>query len=41
MTEGTSSLPPASIRSTRTAGFSASRAATTQPEDPDPQTMKS
>jgi hypothetical protein len=41
MTLGTSWLPPASSSSTLTAGFSASRHATTEPEEPDPQTMKS
>ena len=41
MTLGTSSLPPASSSSTLTSGFSASRRATTEPEEPDPQTMKS
>jgi hypothetical protein len=37
----TSSLPPASSRSTLTSMFSANRRATTDPDDPDPQTMKS
>jgi hypothetical protein len=41
VTFGTSSLPPASTNSTLTSGFSASRRATTEPEEPDPQTMKS
>src|ERR1700758_5643212 len=41
MTSGTSSHPPASSRSTLTSGFSASRRATTEPDEPDPQTMKS
>src|ERR1700730_3050226 len=38
---GTSSSPPASIRRTLTSGFSASRRATTDPDEPDPQIMKS
>ena len=41
MTSGILSLPPASISSTLTSGFSANRRATTEPEEPDPQTMKS
>src|ERR1700730_83970 len=36
-----SSLPPASSRRTLTSAFSASRRATTDPDDPEPQTMKS
>jgi hypothetical protein len=40
-TLGTSSLPPASSTSTLTSGFSANLRATTEPEDPEPQTMKS
>jgi hypothetical protein len=38
---GTSSSPPASSNSTLTLAFSARRRATTDPEEPDPQTMKS
>ncbi len=34
-------VPPASNSSTLTSGFSASRRATTEPEEPEPQTMKS
>ena len=34
-------MPPASSSSTLTSGFSASRRATTDPDEPDPQTMKS
>src|SRR5258706_4923836 len=41
VTLGTSSLPPASSNNTLTSGFSARRRATTDPEEPDPQTMKS
>jgi hypothetical protein len=41
MTLGTSSRPLASSNSTLTSRFSASRRATTEPEEPDPQTMKS
>src|SRR5262249_9102341 len=41
MTLGSSSLPPASISSTLTSGFSARRRATTEPDEPDPQTIKS
>ena len=41
ITSGTSSSPPASISSTLTSAFSAKRAATTDPEDPAPQTIKS
>src|SRR5215813_7111372 len=41
LTLGTSSLPPASSNSTLTSGVSANRRATTEPEEPDPQTMKS
>src|SRR6266478_1066076 len=41
VTLGTSSLPPASSNNTLTSGFSARRRATTEPEEPDPQTMKS
>src|ERR1700745_180807 len=41
VTLGTSSLPPASSKITLTSGFSARRRATTDPEEPDPQTMKS
>jgi hypothetical protein len=37
----TSSLPPASSRSALTSAFSANRRATTDPDDPDPQTMTS
>src|SRR5215471_17921 len=37
----TSSSPPASSNRTVTFGFSARRRATTDPEEPDPQTMKS
>ncbi len=37
----TSSLPPASSRRTLTAALSARRRATTDPDDPEPQTMKS
>src|ERR1700730_6850067 len=40
-TLGTSSSPPASIRRTLTSGFSASRRATTDPAEPDPQMMTS
>src|SRR6516165_11188471 len=40
-TLGTSSSPPASNNRTLTAVFSARRRATTEPEEPDPQTMKS
>src|SRR5262245_59205233 len=36
-----SSSPPASSNKTFTSGFSARRRATTEPEDPDPHTMKS
>src|SRR3981081_2169276 len=36
-----SSSPPASSKRTLTAGFSASRRATTDPDEPAPQTMKS
>jgi hypothetical protein len=36
-----SSLPPASSRRTLTSAFSANRRATTDPDDPEPQTMKS
>jgi hypothetical protein len=39
ITSGTSSSPPASSSSTLTSGFSARRRATTDPEEPDPQTM--
>jgi hypothetical protein len=35
------SSPPASIRRTLTSGFSANRRATTDPDEPDPQMMKS
>jgi hypothetical protein len=38
---GTLSSPPASTYSTLTSGFSASRRATTEPDDPAPETMKS
>jgi hypothetical protein len=38
---GIPSLPPASNKSTSTAGFSAKRRATTDPDDPDPHTIKS
>jgi hypothetical protein len=38
---GTSSVSPASSKSTLTSGFSARWRATTEPEEPDPQTMKS
>jgi hypothetical protein len=41
VTLGTSSSPPASSSGTLTAGFSANLRATTEPEDPAPQTMKS
>jgi hypothetical protein len=41
VTLGKSSSPPASSSRTLTAGFSANLRATTQPEDPAPQTMKS
>jgi hypothetical protein len=41
MTLGTSSVPPASSSNTLTSGFSASRRAATEPEEPDPHTMKS
>jgi hypothetical protein len=41
LTLGTLSSPPASIRRTLTSGFSASRRATTDPDEPDPQMMKS
>src|SRR3954469_1078654 len=41
ITSGTSSFPPASSNSTETSEVSASRAATTDPDEPDPQTMKS
>src|ERR1700730_6590924 len=41
ITSGTSSLSPASTNKTSTSGFSASRRATTEPEEPDPPTMKS
>jgi hypothetical protein len=41
ITLGTSSVPPASSSSTLAAGFSASRRATTEPDEPDPQTIKS
>src|SRR5215469_12621021 len=41
VTLGTSSSPPASSNRTLTAGFSARRLATTDPEEPDPQTTKS
>jgi hypothetical protein len=41
VTLGASSLPPASSNNTLTSGFSARRRATTEPEEPDPQTMKS
>jgi hypothetical protein len=41
LTSGTSSVPSASSSNTATFGFSASRRANTEPEDPDPQTMKS
>src|SRR5215472_15286182 len=37
----TSSSPPASSNRTFTSGFSARRRATTDPEEPDPHTMKS
>src|ERR1700730_6855595 len=40
-TLGPLSSPPASIRRTLTSGFSASRRATTDPDEPDPQMMKS
>lgn len=38
---GDSSEPPASSTSTFTSGFSARRHATTDPDEPDPHTMKS
>src|SRR5262245_5065018 len=41
MTLSASSPPPASRSRTDTSGFSASRRATTEPDEPDPQTMKS
>src|SRR5258708_5795246 len=41
LTFGSSSSPPASSKSTCTSGFSARRRATTDPEEPDPHTMKS
>src|ERR1700730_15306730 len=41
MTLGTSSLPPASSRRTCIPGFSASLRATTDPDDPAPQTITS
>jgi hypothetical protein len=41
MISGESSLPLASSRRTLTSAFSARRRATTEPDDPDPQTMKS
>src|SRR5262245_54737136 len=41
MTLGASSSPPASRSRTVTSGSSASRRATTEPDEPDPQTMKS
>jgi len=41
MTLGTSSPPPASSSSTLASRFSASRRATADPDDPEPQTMKS
>ena len=41
LTLASSSLPPASSRRTLTSAFSASRRATTDPDDPEPQTMKS
>ena len=40
-TSGTASVPPASSSSTLTVGFSARRRATTELDEPDPQTMKS
>ncbi len=40
-TLGTLSSPPASTRRTLTSGFSASRRATTDPDEPAPQMMKS
>src|SRR5215471_6579456 len=41
VTLGTSSSQPASSNRTLTAGFSAKRPATTDPEEPDPQITKS
>src|ERR1700729_3498368 len=41
ITDGVASWPPASSSSTDTWGFSASRRATTEPDDPAPHTMKS
>src|ERR1700738_2630779 len=41
ITAGTSSGPPASSSSTLTSAFSARRRATTEPDEPEPQTMKS
>ena len=40
-TFGWSSLPPVSSRSTLTSTFSARRRATTDPEEPEPHTIKS
>jgi len=41
ITAGTSSSPPASRSRTVTSGVSARRRATTDPDEPEPQTMKS
>jgi hypothetical protein len=41
ITLATSSSPPASTSKTLTSGFSASRRATTDPDEPAPQTTKS